>query len=236
MAVALTQRPGVFIANADGSLVIASSQHIVSEFHALSDASWLVTSHVLAQCASQPLVSVMNRPSESTTEKTESMESSAISSAGSIISSPHMSSSLWDVSSGECTRTLLLATLLKFWYSSVGKVYWQVLAGRAISGIGGAGMTALVSIIKAGIFIISQNVHAVKLIVRHGSGSQCSILEKLRKHRSNNRPFARRSSRRLAHRHYRLAMALLWPVSTDSIRPSSQSLKIAPAYPKIRAR
>lgn len=32
---------------------------------------------------------------------------------------------------------------------SVGKVYWQVLAGRAISGIGGAGMTAPVSIIIA---------------------------------------------------------------------------------------
>lgn len=44
------------MANADGSLVIASSQHIASEFHELSKASWLVTSFMLAVCASQPLV------------------------------------------------------------------------------------------------------------------------------------------------------------------------------------
>lgn len=50
---------GVLIANADGSLVIASSQYIASEFNALSDASWLVTSYVLAQCASQPLVRLL---------------------------------------------------------------------------------------------------------------------------------------------------------------------------------
>lgn len=47
---------GVFVANADGSLVIASSQKIASDFNALNSASWLVTSYVLAQCASQPLV------------------------------------------------------------------------------------------------------------------------------------------------------------------------------------
>ena len=49
---------GVFVANLDGSLIIASSQQIASEFNALSSASWLVTSFVLALCASQPLVSV----------------------------------------------------------------------------------------------------------------------------------------------------------------------------------
>jgi hypothetical protein len=47
---------GVFVANLDGSLIIASSQQIASEFNALSSASWLVTSFVLALCASQPLV------------------------------------------------------------------------------------------------------------------------------------------------------------------------------------
>lgn len=35
-------------------------------------------------------------------------------------------------------------------YSGIGKKYWHVLAGRAISGVGGAGMTALVSVIIAG--------------------------------------------------------------------------------------
>lgn len=37
--------------------------------------------------------------------------------------------------------------------SGIGQTYWQVLAGRAISGIGGAGMTALVSIIITGGFL-----------------------------------------------------------------------------------
>jgi hypothetical protein len=48
---------GVFIASADGSLVIATSSEIASEFHRLSEASWLVTAYTLGQCAFQPLVS-----------------------------------------------------------------------------------------------------------------------------------------------------------------------------------
>jgi hypothetical protein len=91
----------VFIANADASLVVASSQHIASEFHALSNASWLITSYGLAQCASQPLVGTRLPPQDFITENTESMESSAISSAANIISLPHISSSPWVVSFGE---------------------------------------------------------------------------------------------------------------------------------------
>lgn len=48
---------GVFVATADGSLVVASSQRVASEFNSLSSASWLVSSYVLAQCACQSLVS-----------------------------------------------------------------------------------------------------------------------------------------------------------------------------------
>lgn len=32
----------------------------------------------------------------------------------------------------------------------MGRSYWQVLAGRAISGIGGAGMVGLVAVVIAG--------------------------------------------------------------------------------------
>ena len=56
---------GVFVANLDGTLIIASSQQIASEFNVLSNASWLITSFVLALCASQPLVRAsfnLNRP------------------------------------------------------------------------------------------------------------------------------------------------------------------------------
>ncbi|KAF5988742.1 vacuolar membrane amino acid uptake transporter fnx2 [Fusarium bulbicola] len=46
---------GIFIAQADSSIVLTTSQEIASEFPVLSDASWLITSYVLAQCVCQPL-------------------------------------------------------------------------------------------------------------------------------------------------------------------------------------
>lgn len=51
---------GVFVANADGSLVVASSQYISSEFDQLNKASWLIMSFALGVCASQPLVSSLS--------------------------------------------------------------------------------------------------------------------------------------------------------------------------------
>ncbi|ERF75699.1 hypothetical protein EPUS_01529 [Endocarpon pusillum Z07020] len=106
---------GVFVANADGSLVVASSQQIASEFNAMFDAQWLVTSFVLAQCASQPLYGKLS-----------------------------------DVFG----RKINLVVAYTFFavgcfVCGFGHAYWQVLSGRAISGVGGAGMTALVSIIIA---------------------------------------------------------------------------------------
>ena len=47
---------GVFISNADGTLVLATYGTISSEFGALGDASWLTTSYSLAVCAMQPIV------------------------------------------------------------------------------------------------------------------------------------------------------------------------------------
>ncbi|XMA11830.1 hypothetical protein WAI453_004621 [Rhynchosporium graminicola] len=46
---------GVFVSNADGSLVLASYETISSDFGALADASWLTTSYSLASCAVQPI-------------------------------------------------------------------------------------------------------------------------------------------------------------------------------------
>lgn len=37
-------------------------------------------------------------------------------------------------------------------YRAIGQTYWQVLAGRALSGIGSAGKIALASIVVAGEF------------------------------------------------------------------------------------
>lgn len=42
----------------------------------------------------------------------------------------------------------ILSTLMG--HSGVGNTMWQVIVGRVISGVGGAGMTALVSILITG--------------------------------------------------------------------------------------
>jgi hypothetical protein len=52
----LTFLTGVFIANAEGSLVLATNSQIASDLGRLEDASWLVTSYILTMTAAQPLV------------------------------------------------------------------------------------------------------------------------------------------------------------------------------------
>jgi hypothetical protein len=47
---------GVFISNADGTLVLATYGTISSEFKAFGQGSWLTTSYALATCAVQPTV------------------------------------------------------------------------------------------------------------------------------------------------------------------------------------
>jgi MFS family permease len=46
---------GVSLSNIVSSVVLATNQHIASEFNALSSAAWLLTTYTLAQSASQPL-------------------------------------------------------------------------------------------------------------------------------------------------------------------------------------
>ncbi|KIX07140.1 uncharacterized protein Z518_05117 [Rhinocladiella mackenziei CBS 650.93] len=113
---------GVFVANLDGSLVVASSQQIASEFHSLSQASWLITSFVLAQCASQPLYGKL--------------------------------SDIFGRRSNLTAAYVFFAT--GCFLCGISRAYWQVLAGRAISGIGGAGMAALVSIIIADVVPVRE--------------------------------------------------------------------------------
>jgi hypothetical protein len=48
---------GVFVANADTSLVLATYGEISSEFEALESSSWLLTGYMLSMCGAQPLVS-----------------------------------------------------------------------------------------------------------------------------------------------------------------------------------
>jgi hypothetical protein len=41
-------------------------------------------------------------------------------------------------------------------FSGIGKTYWQILVGRAISGIGASGMVALTSIVITGTISLSS--------------------------------------------------------------------------------
>ena len=52
---------GAFIANADGSIVLATYSTISSELGSMEDASWLVVTYSLATCAIQPTVCFVNK-------------------------------------------------------------------------------------------------------------------------------------------------------------------------------
>ena len=57
---------GAFIANADGSILLATYSTISSELGSMENASWLVVTYSLATCAIQPTVCCMNGKSNST--------------------------------------------------------------------------------------------------------------------------------------------------------------------------
>ncbi|KIW98607.1 uncharacterized protein Z519_00268 [Cladophialophora bantiana CBS 173.52] len=110
---------GVFLVNGDSSVVLATNQHIASEFDALPSAAWLLTAYTLAQCSSQPLYGKL----------------------GDIFG-----------------RNRNLAQFYQpYLHRQIGisRTYWQVLAGRAISGIGASGMVALTSIVVADLLPLS---------------------------------------------------------------------------------
>ncbi|KIY47896.1 MFS general substrate transporter [Fistulina hepatica ATCC 64428] len=104
---------GVFIANADSSLVLATYGKISSEFGQLENSSWLLTTYNLAMCAFQPISGKMS-----------------------------------DIYG---RKSVLLVSYLLFGLGAVlcgaGQSMQTVLIGRVISGIGGSGMSSLVSIL-----------------------------------------------------------------------------------------
>lgn len=51
---------GVFISSADTSVVFATNGAIASEFRDLESSGWIVTGFMLALCATQPLVSIID--------------------------------------------------------------------------------------------------------------------------------------------------------------------------------
>jgi len=104
---------GVFVANADGSLVLATNSAISSSFSALRSASWLTSSYVMANCAAQPIVGKL----------------SDIFGRKAVLL--------------VCYGLFALGTSL----CGFGQTMWQVIVGRSIAGLGGAGMGVIVAIV-----------------------------------------------------------------------------------------
>lgn len=104
---------GVFVANVDSSLVLATNSAIASSFTQLQSASWLTTSYVMANCAVQPIV---GKFSDIFGRKTVLL----------------VCYSLFALGSGLC---------------GLGQSMWQVIAGRSIAGLGGAGMSVIVAVV-----------------------------------------------------------------------------------------
>jgi hypothetical protein len=104
---------GVFVANADGSLVLATNSAISSSFSALQSASWLTSSYVMANCAAQPIVGKL----------------SDIFGRKAVLL--------------VCYGLFALGTSL----CGSGQTMWQVIVGRSIAGLGGAGMGVIVAIV-----------------------------------------------------------------------------------------
>ncbi|KAL2211263.1 MFS general substrate transporter [Sarocladium strictum] len=93
---------GVFISQADTSLVLATSASIASEFNDFENASWLISSYMLAMCVAQPLF-------------------------------------------GKLSDIFGRKAMLQV--SGICQSMVQLIAARAVQGIGGAGMVCLVSIL-----------------------------------------------------------------------------------------
>ncbi|KAE9364881.1 major facilitator superfamily transporter [Stipitochalara longipes BDJ] len=106
---------GVFIANADTSLVLATSGTISSEFNDLENAGWLITSYTLAMCATQ---SLYGKLSDIYGRKSTILASYVFFAVGCAI-------------------------------CGLGQSIQQVVLGRVLAGVGGAGIHCLVSIVIA---------------------------------------------------------------------------------------
>ncbi|EPE08354.1 major facilitator superfamily transporter [Ophiostoma piceae UAMH 11346] len=104
---------GVFVSNADGSLMLATHPVIASEFNDLESSSWLFAGFVLASAATQTMYGKLS-----------------------------------DIYG---RKNLILVSYIIFALGcalvGVGQSMFQVILGRVISGAGGSGMTALVSIL-----------------------------------------------------------------------------------------
>ncbi|PVH71942.1 MFS general substrate transporter [Cadophora sp. DSE1049] len=133
---------GVFMSNADGSLVMATYGTISSEFGALAEASWLTTSYALATCAVQPITGKL---SDIYGRKSVLLVSYVLFAVGSVICG--IGQTMWQVISGRVIAglgaagmtvivSILITDLVPLIQVASWRSYVNVVAtiGRSIGG------------------------------------------------------------------------------------------------------
>lgn len=148
---------GVFLANADTSLVVATYSSIASEFHNLGDGPWLLTVYTLGYSIALPAVScqtvffslfgidLLLVWSDERCIRTQDTASRCV-----LLVQHRMCHFV--CKSQRILFSQVVRCLLRNLNSSRGTAFSlnQVIVGRLVSGLGGAGMTAMVSIIITG--------------------------------------------------------------------------------------
>lgn len=122
---------GVFVSQADVSLVMATYATIASEFDSLEKGSWLLSSYLLASCVTQPMVGPSSEAHCHTalTRVLQFGKFSDIFGRKSVLQTCYVLFAIGTAASG-------LAAKMTY-----------MIVGRVVQGAGGAGMVSMVSII-----------------------------------------------------------------------------------------
>lgn len=126
---------GVFVSNADGTLVITTYAGISSEFGAFENAVWLSTSYTLAACSIQGIVGKL---SDIYGRKAVLIVSYSIFALGCVIT--------WVYLFFHIYRVILILR------RGLSQSMWQAVTGRVVCGLGGAGMVVIVAVLITGEF------------------------------------------------------------------------------------
>jgi hypothetical protein len=131
---------GVFVSNADTTLVITTYAGISSEFGAFENAVWLSTSYTLALCSIQGIV---GKVSDIYGRKPVLIVSYLMFALGCVIT--------WVYQFTHIDRVILIL------HRGLSQSMWQAVMGRVVCGLGGAGMVVIVAVVITGEFKVPGN-------------------------------------------------------------------------------
>ncbi|THV63802.1 MFS general substrate transporter [Aureobasidium pullulans] len=168
---------GVFVSQADTTLVFATYAHITSEFIRLGggswiDGSWIVTSFGLATCATQPMYGRLSQ----------------IFGRKPILQMSYL--------------LFLIGTAI----AGLARNMMQMIIGRIIQGAGSAGMVSMVSILLTGTSIFNSSRGYSLTFYRFGTITRGGSISELCQYLFHRRTKLWRANRRLSDSNDRMAM------------------------------